>query len=313
MSALSDPGVRGLLRADSGGFAEGPSLAELISVGLRRPWLVAAIVIGSAVAGYGVSFLFTQQYRAEAVVIPQTDSDMDRAMGSVTTLTGELGGLAALAGLDSMGSQKRNEAIEVLRPRATTAQLITQDNLMPILYEKLWDPSHNTWRAGVRVPSMSEAVDRFARKVRVITEDRRTGLLTLAVTWRDPQLASKWATDMIALVNARMRETAEAEADRTLRYLDGEVARTQSVEMQAVLYRLVATQLRKKLMAEVRDDYAFKVIDPATVPDIRRPDFPNRPLFVGLGVIFGLIVALIATMILAERDRRRAQSVRKGP
>jgi hypothetical protein len=212
-----------------------------------------------------------------------------------------------------MGSQKRNEAIEVLRARATTAQLITQDNLMPILYEKLWDNSRNTWRAGVRVPSMSEAVDRFGRKVRVITEDRRTGLVTLGVTWRDPQLASKWATDMIALVNARMRETAESEADRTLRYLDGEVARTQSVEMQAVLYRLVATQLRKKLLAEVRDDYAFKVIDPATVPDIRRPDFPNRPLFAGLGVLFGLIAALIATMILADRERRRAQLVRKAP
>jgi len=257
-----------------------------------------------------VSFIFTPQYRAEAVVIPQTDTDMDRAMGSITTLSNELGGLAALAGLDSMGSQKRNEAIEVLRARATTTQLITQDGLMPILYAKLWDKGRNTWREGVRIPSMTEAVDRFSKKVRVITEDRRTGLVTLAITWRDPQLASKWATDMIALVNARMRETAEAEADRTLHYLDGEIARTQAMEMQVVLYRLVATQLRKKLLAEVRDDYAFKVIDPATVPDIRRPDFPNRPLFAGLGVLFGLIVALIVAMILADRQRRRGPASR---
>jgi uncharacterized protein involved in exopolysaccharide biosynthesis len=313
MSVLSDPGMRGLLRAGTSGYLEGPTLAELISVGIRRPWLVAAIVAGCAVLGYGVSFLFTPQYRATAVVIPQTDSDMDRAMGSVTTLTGELGGLAALAGLDSMGSQKKNEAIEVLRARATTAQLINQDGLMPILYENLWDKTRNNWREGVRVPSLPEAVDRFAKKVRVITEDRRTGLVTLDITWRDPQLASKWATDMIALVNARMRESAEAEADRTLQYLDGEISHTQAMEMQTVLYRLVATQLRKKLLAEVRDDYAFKVIDPATVPDYRRPDFPNRWLFTGLGAVLGLIAALLVAMILAERERRRAVLPRVTP
>jgi uncharacterized protein involved in exopolysaccharide biosynthesis len=310
MSALSEPGLPGMLRGDGTGAADGLTISELLSVGVRRPWLVVAIVIGAGVLAYGASFLFTPQYKAEAVVIPQTDSDMDRAMSSVTTLTNELGGLAALAGLDSMGSQKKNEAIEVLRARATTAQLITQDGLMPILYEKLWDKSRNTWRDGVRVPSMTEAVDRFNKKLRVISEDRRTGTVTLAISWRDPQLATKWATDMIALVNARMRETAEAEADRTLHYLDGEIARTQGVEMQAVLYRLVATQLRKKLLAQVRDEYAFKVIDPATLPDWRRPDFPNRPVFAGVGVLLGLVASLVVAMVLAERERRRKPSGR---
>jgi uncharacterized protein involved in exopolysaccharide biosynthesis len=313
MSALSEPDLRGVLRDDSGRRADGPSLTELVTVSIRRPWLVAAIVIGSAALAYSVSFLFTPVYRAQVVVMPQTDQDMDRAMGSVSTLTNELGGLAALAGLDSMGSQKKNEAIEVLRARATTAQLIGQDGLMPILYEKLWDKSRNAWRDGVRVPSMTEAVDRFQKKVRVITEDRRTGTVTLDVTWRDPQLATKWATDLITLVNARMRQTAETEADRTLRYLDGEIARTQAVEMQAVLFRLVATQLRKKLLAEVRDEYAFKMIDPATVPDLRRPDFPNRPLFAALGVLVGLIAALVVVMVLAERDRRRTPPRRPAP
>jgi hypothetical protein len=118
---------------------------------------------------------------------------------------------------------------------------------------------------------------------------------------------------MIALVNARMRESAEAEADRTLQYLDGEISHTQAMEMQTVLYRLVATQLRKKLLAEVRDDYAFKVIDPATVPDYRRPDFPNRWLFMGLGAVLGLIAALLVAMILAERERRRAVLPRVTP
>ena len=269
---------------------------------LRRHWLlVVLLVVGGAVAGYGISYLFRPRFRAEALVAPHLESGAaSKAMGA---LSGELGGLASLVGLDVGSNVSRAEAIERLKARGTTRRLIEANKLMPVLFADRWNEATKDWKAGVRVPSVDDAIRLFDREVRVVAEDRHTGLITVAITFRDPDLAAQWAGELVRIVNSEMRASAIEEADRTLEYLGREVAKTQVVEMQQAVYRVVEAQLRAKLLAVVRDDYALKVVDPAMPPDPRRPVFPARALFAALGLLAGGIFAGFVLLGFASRRR----------
>jgi uncharacterized protein involved in exopolysaccharide biosynthesis len=291
-----------LRTAGAGRSRETVTVAEIMSTAAQRWRLLLLLLIGGALLGFGLTFVITPRYRAEALVAPHIESAS--AKNPMGALSGELGGLASLVGLDSTGNVARSEAIELLRARSTTARLIEQRQLLPLLFADRWDARQGAWRAGARQPSLAEGVRRFDRGIRVVSEDRHTGLVTVSVTWRDPNQAADWVTTLVRIVNDEMRASAIDEADRTLSYLDREVAKTQVREMQQALFRLVEVQLRTRLLAVVREDYALKVVDPATPPDQRYPVFPLPGLFATLGALLGGLCGALWILFRAARLRR---------
>jgi uncharacterized protein involved in exopolysaccharide biosynthesis len=62
--------------------------------------------------------------------------------------------------------------------------------------------------------------------------------------------------------------------------------------------------LQSYMYASGQTDYAFRIIDPPTLPDARERVFPKRSLFLALGLIFG---ALLAIPVVQIWDRRGAK------
>ena len=62
------------------------------------------------------------------------------------------------------------------------------------------------------------------------------------------------------------------------------------MEMQRVFYQLIESQTRIVMLADVRDEYVFQIIDLAVEPD--RKIAPNRSRIVMLGALLGVIVSL---------------------
>ena len=60
--------------------------------------------------------------------------------------------------------------------------------------------------------------------------------------------------------------------------------------------------LQSYMYASGQMDYAFRVIDPPTLPDARERVFPQRTLFLALGLILG---ALLSVPVVLFRERRR--------
>jgi LPS O-antigen subunit length determinant protein (WzzB/FepE family) len=59
--------------------------------------------------------------------------------------------------------------------------------------------------------------------------------------------------------------------------------------MEQVIYSLLESQVQKIMLANVRDDYVFSVIDPATEP--KKPFKPRKQLIISLGLIIGLMLS----------------------
>lgn len=263
---------------------------------------IVAMVAGLLAATWALSL--PAIYRAEATLSPVQQSKGDGIAG----LMGQLGDLAALVET-YVGSPKDRtaESIATLKSRILTRNFINERSLKPILFADRWDVDAKTWRAGARVPSDAEAVERFDKSVRQVHLDRRTGLVVLAVEWTDPEQAAQWANALVQEVNNRRRNEAINEARTSIEYLQRQLAKNNTIEIQQALYRLIEAQTKTMTVASTRDEYAFRVLDPAVAPEQRIR--PKRTLIVLVGVMLGLTLALVVVLVRHAMARDKSMPV----
>ncbi len=295
---------------------EGDRLSTLLGR-LRRRWKLAASVVLFTVAVASVlAFTLTSYWRVEITVMPVTKNSGGPGGLDSGALSGLAGGLAGIGALLARPSSNQDEALAVLGSRELFDTYATQENLLPVLFDDKWDPENKRWLvSGSRVPTLRRGYKLFNRSIRDVNLDRRSGIVTLSITWKDRDAAVKWARDLIALTNAQLRERAIAEATRNMHYLATAIADARgqngSNALNSALAGAYERALQSYMFANGQPEYAFRVIDPPTVPDARERVWPQRPLFVALGFILGAILALGAVH-LPEFGGRRAEN-RMGP
>jgi uncharacterized protein involved in exopolysaccharide biosynthesis len=260
----------------------------------------------SALTGLAASFVVSPRYEAELVVLPR-GSNRGALLNS---LGGQLGELGALAGLSGANSGERAEGIQMLQSRVLARSFIRDNNLTAVLFASAWDDGRQGWKTA-DPPTLNDAVLYFDRHVRDVSEDRRTGLVTVRITWRDPVRAAAWANEIVRLANEQLRSRAVARAQGAIDYLKREAQATASVEIQQALYHLMEDQYKTLLLANVSEDYAFSVIDPAVAADAKHYVFPNRALFSFAGLFFGGVLVLMLAFLQALRSWPRAAAARE--
>ncbi len=80
--------------------------------------------------------------------------------------------------------------------------------------------------------------------------------------------------------------------------------------MQDVLHRLIESEMKKAILANINEEYAFRVIDPAVVPE--EPFSPKIPSLAVLGVVIGGLVGLFVALVLNYRRVRRINLKEQG-
>lgn len=277
----------------------GPGIGLIWDALRRRAWVIVVAVLLGGAAGYASSFLMPVIYRAEALVSVAADSGGGSPLGS---LSGSVGALASLAGLGGgSGDQARTTHIAMLRSRQFIGAYIGEHDLLPSLFPDRWDAQARNWRAGGKgPPSVQEAVDLFLKKVFSVTEDRRTGLLTLRVDWSDRENIAGWLNGLIASANATARAQAIGQSEEALKHLSSELNTVDNVVVRASISSLVAQQLNRRMLANTRPDYAFEVIDPAQTP---RPGIRVSPSRAGFAAVGGMLLWMIASVWAIVRER----------
>ena len=140
------------------------------------------------------------------------------------------------------------------------------------------------------------------------TLDKKSGLATVAVEYYSPQMAKQWVDWLVADLNQTMKERDLVEAERNISYLKEQLAKTSVADMQTVFYKLIEEQTKTQMLAEVNQEYVFKTLDPAVVPEEKAK--PKRALMVVLGGILG---GMLGTMLVLLRYAlRRKQTSALG-
>jgi uncharacterized protein involved in exopolysaccharide biosynthesis len=253
-------------------------------------WVILAGAILGVIATFIAALVMTPVYRATVVLSP---ASADRTSGGLAGLASQFGGLAALAGVNLPTSESDTaQALAILKSRAFTEGFIDRHELLPILYADRWDAAARTWDVDDprEVPTLYKAFDLFDRKIRVITPDLETGLVTMTIDWTDPVLATQWANALVSEVNSHVRERAVDQSNRSIEFLRSQLQSTNEMELRTAVFALMETEMKNAMLANVKTEYAFEVIDPAVVPERRL--WPNRFLFAVFGFAAGLLLGV---------------------
>ncbi len=268
------------------------------TVSLPELWRRAMLVRWYALAGglllaaiTAVASLFMENiYRAQVTLLPASSEEENNPLGG---LAAQVGGIAAVAGV-KLGGEQHADTIEYLKSRSLVERFIEDEKLLPLLCaEDAADCEPGLSPA----LAMSEATRFFRTEVRRISEDKRTGLLTLNVEWRDPLQAQHWANQLVERANDELRQRAVSEAEGKLAYLDRELAKTSVNEVRQSLFRIVEAQLKTIAIASARRNYAFTVIDAA--PALGRKDRvrPQRAVMVVVAGVVGLLLGALTKLL----------------
>ncbi len=265
-------------------------ILEYLRVLLKYKFLIVSFSILGAAIAIGIGFSQSPIYKIEAVLAPVSDEQQ----GSMSSLLGQFGGLASLAGIavDGAGSNVQQEALATLNSRAFLDQFIKANGL----HDKL---------------SGNGAVGRWSSyeyfiSLLSVTEDKKSGMISFSLDWVNAEEGARLANELISQINQHMRLLAVKEAQKSIAYLEKELAKTAVVEMRQAIFRLIEAQTKNIMLANVREEFVFKVIDPAVAPDY--PYKPKKKLLAVLGLFSGFMVAVFLSLLLNYLSKLRTES-----
>jgi uncharacterized protein involved in exopolysaccharide biosynthesis len=268
-------------------------------------WIaVSALVFMLGAAA--VAFLMRPVYRASTVMIA-SDVGNEGMGGAISSALGSIGGLASLAGLGLGGNAARaEEALAVLKSRQFTEAFIRERNLMPVLFPDDWDVQAKRWRGSEDDwPTYGKAYKKFDERIRTVEQDKKTGLITLHVDWRDRAQAAQWANELVERLNLEMRSRAIAKSSAAVGYLEKELESTIVVATREAINRLIEAQVKERMLANVTQEYSFRVVDKAMAPDKDDPLRPQKVLLLAGGLFAGLCVGFAAVLMFAPAGAPR--------
>ena len=106
-----------------------------------------------------------------------------------------------------------------------------------------------------------------------------------------PDVGALWTSLAIKDLNNAIRAQDIAEAESSIAYLRQQVEATPLAELRKVFFDLIQAQTETMMLAQVREEYVFKTLDPALAPE--RKSEPKRALICILGTMLGGMIGVI--------------------
>lgn len=289
-------------------------LRELFGVIWQGKWIIIASTFIFALMSVIYALSLPNIYKSDALLAP---ANSEGSSGGLAALASQFGGLASFTGINIGGqgsADKTQLAIEVLKSRQFIGDFIEKYQILPelIAVDKwnmannkiIYDPEiynselkvwiNNDSKGNSNTPSHQTAYKALMRLININVQ-KDTGFMILSVSHKSPFIAKQWLDWLIADINWVMKERDVAEAIRSTEFLKKQIELTNVADIRAMLYKLVEEQAKTIMFAEVRDEYVFKTLDPALVPEEKAT--PKRALICLLGTFLGGITAVMFVLV----------------
>jgi uncharacterized protein involved in exopolysaccharide biosynthesis len=287
-------------------------LKELFMVLWSGKWLISAVTGAAAVISVVVALSLPNIYTASALLAPAESGG-----GGLSGLMKQYGGLASLAGVSLPGGEEGSRAqlgMQLMKSRSFIGDFVERHDILPelmaveswnphsgdlIFKSDVYDVASKTWVRDVdppRVPtpSMQEAHKVFL-EILEVSQEKQTGYVTISVQHQSPIFAAQLVTWLVEDINAVVKAQDIEEASKSIEYLTQQIVNTSLADLQAMFFELIQSQTERAMLAEVRPEYVFKIIDPAITPEEKSK--PNRALFCILGALAGAMLGVVIVLI----------------
>jgi len=229
-------------------------------------------------------------YKAEVLMLPVSGGSVSVA----SRLSNRLGGLSSIAGISLGGNGagiEGEQALARLKTRSFLINHVKEKNLKPILFANQWSQSGGVWIN--EEPSDREASELLLGMITTSMNPKdKAGLVIFSLEWENPTSPNKIAdiaNNLVSSINSHAKDRAIIEARDSISFLEKELEQTSILNSQTMLYSIIEQQMQKIMMANIRDEFVFKIIDPAVVP--KHAETKPILIVVFIGLILGIFLA----------------------
>ncbi|MEH6998119.1 MAG: Wzz/FepE/Etk N-terminal domain-containing protein [Limnobacter sp.] len=201
------------------------SLIELATTLGEEKKLVFGLPFLVGIVAIVVSLFLTPIFTAKTTLLPPQNS----GGGGAAAALASLGGLAGLAGI-STGGTTADTVIAMLQSRSAKDQIIDQFDLVDYYKAELREDVYKKLDGVVRVSS-----------------DKKSGLITVEVDDKDPELAAKMANAYYEVLKSLMTRVAVTEAQQRRQFFEDQFAKAKE-ELSNAEVKLKETQERTGLV-----------------------------------------------------------------
>jgi uncharacterized protein involved in exopolysaccharide biosynthesis len=281
-------------------------LLELIST-LLQSWKT---IVGITILCTGLAVAYAlhapEVFKAETLLAPAQEGNS----GASSNLS-QFGGLAAMAGVTIPSISNVERVLATLETRVFLKKFIDEKNLLPVIFEDFWDADSNSRKLPIDHEAFTTEDGIYLLRRATGVNQVKSGLITLSISWKDPKVAAQWANDLVKQLNEQLREQAIADSKKRVGYLEQELAKTTLQDMRAILYNLLKSEKQNAMLANVNEDFALAVIDPAVAP--KTPEKPNRKLIVALGGVCGGFLGVFAVFFAQFLKKLKSSNSKYSP
>jgi len=288
-------------------------LRELFGVLWAGSRKIIAITAVFAFVSVIYALSLSDQYKATVLLAPaQSDSsDLSGALG-------QLGGLASLAGVDIGGgdSSEAQMAQEIMKSWSFIDVFIAENNISVEVYaaegwsrgsnelqidDDIYDAETKTWlvendnTGEVGPPSSWVLFEAFSDRL-VVSENKKSGLVSVSIEYYSPQIAKQWLDMYVAAINAHMQQRQMEKVTNNINYLQAQIENTSIAEMREVFYTIIAEQTKNKMLSEASPEYAFVAVSPSMVPEEKSQ--PERAFICIIGTLLGGILSVLLVLVM---------------
>lgn len=275
------------------------SMLDYLKVIWKHRKLIAIITLCGAVATAVVSLFMAPVYESKAVLIPAGVLSKDQ--GASTAL------LAMQFGIAPPTTPASVEIVNLMKSNILRTKLIQKHNLLPFFFTR-------KEMRGKTTNELEWKGLRYLQKHMVVTFTQKDNLITLAFQYGDPNKTAEIVGYMLSELNDHMSGEAKRVADMNKHYLEAQLDKTADPFIKAKLYALIAQQIETSVMAEVKENFSFKVLDPPRVPDKKiKPKRISMILIAFLlSLIAGVFAAFVFDYVRTIRERSNMKDERGG-
>ncbi len=292
----------------TGAYTSEVNLIDLINILWAHKAKVISITLIFAIGSVILALSIPNQYKATALLAPAQSET-----GGLSNALGQLSTFAPFAGV-GLGLGQRSEsrvAQEIMKSWSFVETFISDNDLAIEIYaaedwnkntdeiqinETVYDMQTSTWLLEdsetdeLRPPTSWELYEEFS-KILSVSEDIKSGLVTVSIEYFSPYKAKTWLDMYIGAINKHMQERQVAKATNNIEYLETQISKTSIAEMREVFYTIIEEQTKNKMVAEASPEYAFVAVSPSMVPEEK-----SKPRRAQICIIVTLLGGLISSI-----------------
>ena len=293
-------------------FDDEIDLRELFYVLLEGKWIIVSLTAFVSIVGVIYSLSLPNIYESKAMLVPvNSSSGISGALGSYSGLAG-LAGISLPSGGDEGNSAKAIQKISSLS--------FFENNILPNIHlpdlmavkswnsktntltfdDSIYDTNSNTWIRDYsypqqQIPSAQESFEVFKTAHLSLSEDKKSGFITLSIKHQSPFIAKQWVELVINEVNAFYRQKDKSESEKAVSYLNQQISITGLSEIKQVIAQLLQEETKKLTLIEANQYYVFDYIDPPAV--MEKKSEPKRALICILSALLGGMLSVLLVLI----------------